>query len=333
MKEKHTKFLFIIFLATLSLSGCSPVSPQGDIFIEEELGAYAFGPLVDVDMDELIQFEYDGEEIRIPYHVEGHAPGIVSELGWFLFVGGLPQPTRLETTEGEIFRETAYMHNFALEFMERIEFYVVFTPVSGILGERVGMIAGALLRPDFIPESIQRPAFGIFHALTATIPAEILMNSGAQSTWIEYSDFRLDPISENIIIDEEVYLYTNESLEELLVQFPRIGLSPSEGELQLNYEEVIFAHDGQVMLRFFVYGGQEVTNRITFFVNHQPVQINDADFIEVSMEHGKMAIIDVAFSLEDDASHFNSLYAIMITGGDAQMQDIFKTRTLLLVNE
>ena len=69
-------------------------------------------------------------------------------------------------------------------------------------------------------------------------------------------------------------------------------------------------------------------------MNHEPVQINGgADFIEVQMEYGQMALIDVSLSL-NDLDHFNSIYAMMMaTGEDYHGQDIFKTWTLLLVNE
>jgi len=202
MKNNIKGMLTIIILA-ISLLGCNATSASESLYGEEipveELGAYSFGPLLNVEMDALIQFEFSGEEIRIPYHVEGHGLGVVSEFAWFVMVDGLLQPTRLETVGGDILREVANMHNFALEFGKRLEFYVVFTPISGEIGQRVGFIAGTLLRPYFMPEDIERPSFGIFHALSATIPAEIQINGEIGASFSSYSTSRLIEIYQEIL--------------------------------------------------------------------------------------------------------------------------------------
>lgn len=324
---------FMTLLPFLLLTGCSTIDEPDDEVLFEELGAYAFGPLLDVEIDELIQFEYVGEEIRIPYRVEGHAQGITSEFGWFLLVDALPQLTRLETFEGEILSEEAYMHHFALDFSQWQDFYVILQPSHGEAGTRVGMIAGALLRPDFMPENLENPSFDIFHALTATIPAEILIERNTVNSARGYTHTELESIPEEVIVLEEASLQEGESFEEILVQFPRIGLFPKESELDVHFSGIIPASGGQVDLRMFVYGGHAVTSRITLFVNHQPVQVNGADFVEIEMEVGQIAVVDLTLYV-DELFHFNSLYAIMMTTGeDYLIQDIAKTRTLLLVNE
>jgi len=331
MKRLMTYFM-TLFLFPL-LAGCSVSGNFDDEILFEDLGAYAFGPLLDVEMDELIQFEYAGEEIRVPYHVEGHAQGIISEFGWFLLVDGLPQPTRLETFDGEILSEESYIHEFSLNFMERIEFYVIFRPIHGEVEERVGMIAGALLRPNFMPENTENPAFNIFHALSATIPAEILISSETDRDTIGYFHTELEPIPDEILILIEESLQEDESFEDILAQFPRVGLFPYDSELDIFYEGAISSSGSQVNLRMFIYGGEAVTSRITLFINHQPVQVNGADFIEVQMEDGQIALIDLDIELEN-LEHFNSIYAIMMTTGeDYLIQDIVKTRSLLLVSE
>jgi len=135
-----------------------------------------------------------------------------------------------------------------------------------------------------------------------------------------------------------VYLFRSnlhgiEDVYTFLDQHPRIGIFPYGEEIDPDYQGVISTENGRATVHLFVYGGQEVTNRITVFVNHLPVRINGADFIEVQMSQGKMAIFDLELELAE-LDHFNSLYAIMMTTGeDYHLQDIFKTRTVLLVNE
>jgi hypothetical protein len=329
---KSSLYFICSLLFIVSLSGCNVTPDENTFPIEEELGAYSFG-LLDVEMDDLIQFEYNGEELQIPYHVEGHGENSVSEFSWFALVDGLPQPTRLETFDGEVLSELAFMHEFSLEFRERHEFYVAFTPISGKVGDQVGFIGGALLRPNFMPESIEDPTFGIFHSLAATIPAEIDINFPINSRHSGYFDTQLKEIPKNVLEHEATFLTENEELETFLKQWPRMGLTPYGEEIQLDYEGLISIHDGYARLQLFLYGGQDVINRVTLFVNHLPVQVNGADFIEVQMKEGKIAILELELELEGVTS-LNTLYAIaMPTGNDYHLQDIIKTRTLLLVDD
>ena len=149
-----------------------------------------------------------------------------------------------------------------------------------------------------------------------------------------YIDVELQPIPQNILTDEQHRMEAGVNFEQWLAAWSRIGIIPTDTEIQLNYDGVIQAEDGAVNVSLFVYGGMEIRSRITFFVNHQPVQVNGgADFIEVQMQDGEMAVIDVELSLEA-LEDFNSFYAMMMaTGEDYHGQDIFKVRTLLLVNE
>ena len=198
MKLKLNLRLPIFILIALALVGCqqsTPQTAQENNFMEEELGAYAFGPIIESgDYDVTPQFEYHGEDVRIPYFVQGWGDGIISEFGWFLFIDGVLQSTRLETKDGEVFREEAYMHEFGLAFEEMHEFYVVFTPVTGRLGQQVGLIGATILRPSFMPESIERPYFQIFHNLSATLPAELSINSSILNNFSVYSSINLTDI-------------------------------------------------------------------------------------------------------------------------------------------
>ena len=331
----------ITFFILLFLIGCQQLGNTDDgntvPHSEVELGAYSFGTLLDVEMDELIRFVYEGEEIRIPYHVEGLGQGIVNQFAWFVLVDGLPQPTRLEMSDGSIFREKSYMHHFELEFLERHEFYVVFVPISGSLGETVSFIAGGILRPDFLPEDIENPSFRGFHHLTATIPAEILINypipESAFPTMYNKLDDDLIPQTDELLAQIQLLLMEGQDVNDIIAYFPVFNLFPADGNVYINYDGLLKVDESGVRMRLLLLGGQEVTSRITFFVNHKPVEVNDVDFIEVLMRNEMMLIMDVSLQVEQlDA--LNSVYAIIMTAGeDYHVQDIFKTPTLLLVND
>lgn len=322
----------LLFIITL-ITGCqtNTLELQENDFIEEEIGAYAFGPVVEnISLDELFQFEYNGDEVRIHYYVQGWSRGIISEFGWLLFVDGVIQPTRLETLEGEPFRDAAYMHEFGLNFEEKIEFYVVFTPVSGTIGQEVGVIGATILRPNFMPESIDRPYFQIFHSLSATLPAELSINSNIGNHFSVYRDINFIDIPYEVLIElmDITGIPETDEIVEILEEhlfFYLIG--------NREHQSIVYAENGNINFQLRILGGQEVSNRVTIFINHKPVLINGSDFIELTMEQGKMANIQIEIDI-DTLEDFNSIYAIvMTTGDDYHIQDIFKTRTLLLINE
>jgi len=73
---KKLKILLLICLAIVMMVGCQNEIEGGR---EEELGFYSFGHMM--DEYELFQIEYNGDLVRIPYHVEGLALTIDSEFG------------------------------------------------------------------------------------------------------------------------------------------------------------------------------------------------------------------------------------------------------------
>jgi len=245
----------------------------------------------------------------------------------------LPQETKLETVDGEIFREAALVHEFSLSYQERYDFYVVFTPQSGIIGETVMVVGTAIFHPSFVPESADQPFFGISHSMTSAFPIELEINHEIEKILNGNSMSVLQPISQEILDAEVRRLDPNIDLALNFQHFPRVSIFPNEAEFQLIYEGIVIAENGRARLTFLTYGGEESLNRITFFVNHKSVQVNGYDFIEVQMEHGKMLMIDVDLTL-DSLDAYNTIYALMMAAGsEYEVQDVFKTPTLLLVNE
>lgn len=327
----------LIFI-TIILTSCQNRNETEELLgyvQEEELGAYSFGnPNFDFEENELI---YTGELLRIPYHVEGLSQNIVAEFGWFLFVDGLPQPTKLMTSTGDIFREMAYMHEFSLSYQERYEFYVMFYPHSGRIGETMMSVGTAMFAPSFIPRDVYYPFFGFFHNLSSTMPGEISINYNIEHKLIGKIIDNLQPISQEILEAEEKWLAEwigpDVDLELDLQSFPRMNISPRDSDFQLMYEGAIFVEEGHVNFTFLTYGGEEARNRITFFVNHQPVQVNGFDYLEVQMENGQMLKLEISLELEN-LDTFNTIYALRsVAGMDYESYDVFKTPTLLLINE
>ena len=329
MKKKLIT-LIIVIMTVIGISGCGSIDDDGSDLVDmlEELGGFGFGGIYAVK-GETSQFEYNGDEIRIPYWIEGsEEEGVISEFGLLAFTDGLPQPMRLETMDGEVFREMSYLHDFILEYDERLEFELVFTPVSGSVGQQVSFIVGSIFGPHSLPESINRPNFSPFHDLFARFPDEIMINSEIQNSSTNYLEVELVELSERMIESETDHFgfFTTGT--------PRLWLLPEGIDHQINLADVIVTQDGRVNAQLLVYGGQEVRSRLTVFVNHQPVQVNGADFIEIQMQDEQMLALDIELVL-DELDYFNSLYVMMMaTGEDYLLQDdMYKSPSILLIYE
>ena len=325
MMSKKLNFILLIGIMFALLVSCRNSEME---VIEEELGTFSFG----FSWDEMIELEYNGEYVRIPHFVEGFAQTIDSEFGWFLYVDGLPQETWLENVDGELFREKSFMHTFSLAYRERYDFYVVFSPISGEYGSSTSATSAAILRPSFISNNIDYPIFDPFHNLSYSVQGEVRINYPINNRLSENVNVELESITQEVINAEEERLGEG-NLEDFLKSFRRVSILPYGHDFELHYEGSITVEDGNASFIFLAYGGCESLNHITFFVNHEPVQINGYDFIEVQMEHEKMVMIEVSMTF-DNLEAFNSLYAIMaIPNITESLETMHKTTTLLLINK
>jgi len=333
--KKIFAICFILFLVlgctNHNIENNNYLTTSGDDFEIEELGNFSFIP-IGIGADEILTVEYYGEYIRIPYRLQGLANSIDSEFGWFIFVDGLPQPSYLETLTGEVMRKSEYIHMFSLGYQEYLEFYIVFRPISGAINTNVSLMAATLLQPNFLPNSKDNPLFFPFHNLFAPISDIIEINYEITNDFLVSEYKNLMPISKNLIHDISSFHQATD-ISTFLRYSPMIEIIPRDKELQINYEDLIVAKNGTIYLQLLVFGGQNVTNRITFFVNHEPVQANGVDFFKIELIEGYMAVIDVTIEA-DNLNEFNSIYAIMMTtGDDFRMQGMFKSPSLLLVSE
>ena len=323
----QTIILFLIFsVSILPLSGCSV--KENEFFEKIEMAAYAFGPLLIENVYEVPLKEYVGEEIWFPYFVKGYGYGVVSEFSWFAFVDGIPQRTRLVSYYGEIISDEAYMHHFALAYEELKKFYVVFEPRSGTFNQYVGFIGATIFESD-----MTNLEYGFFHQLSATLPSEIRIRSFMLSNFDVFHAVELEEMSQDILEELKNFFDSEYNIEELLRTNPIFNLFPVGGKVSLEYIDSVLTFNETIRLNLFLTGGEEVTSRITFFINQEPVQVNESDFIEINMEIGKMTIIPVEIVAEN-IDDYDILYAIMMTtGADYHIQEIFKTPALILIRE
>lgn len=286
------------------------------------LGAMGFDPM------EKVTLTYDGSPITLSYYFEG--TGSETEVGLMFFLDGMAQPYQiLETSRQEetsAIHEEVYLSKFQLSSNIRIEFTVAMTPVTGSVGDELGLFPVVLFEPSFFPET-EEGNFGIFHNANFYFPVSIQIETNAPQ---QAEDFVVDvetaPIPESRKdqsdlnpsgrVDQPVFtLYTGEFL--------------SWGEPRLT------AENGKITLKLSGYGGVEAAYRVTIFVNHTPVPIAGHDNFLIETHYDQVSTFSFTLDIQGD-DQLNSLYAIAVPVGESyKNDDIYgqKTSSVLLIND
>ena len=336
------KLLFIISFSLILLVGCSGDGNkkqvkkeleknndelveqfQEDDVINESSGMIGYG----FPDNSPNQYVYQGTTIEIPYYIEnmGKAGEKNAEVGLLLFANGEPQPFSVGE-EGKK-REEVVMQKFSLSPGEKKELKLRFHPVSGKKGENIGIIPATIWNPDFFPKSKENPNFGNCLQLGANIPLTIQMKSDGKALYTHAeTNAKMVDIPKEILAAYEGA--EGEDSYDILDNSVGFTMEPSEKNTRL-----LKAENGKADITINLYGGKQVTDKITVFINNEPIVINDGNYIEIDTKKGKMWQIN--FSL--DVSKYgecSTIYAVAMTSGrDYVVDDIYQTSALLLVND
>ena len=296
--------------------------PEDEI-VKESSGLVSFG-YMDVDKDVYV---YDGKEVEIPYYAEnmGEEGENDAEVGLMFFVNGELQPYTI-VSENDSKTEENTMQIMKLEAKEKKEFKVKFKPISGKKGENIGIIPAIIWNPESIPNE-SNPRFGNNQHLSANIPVVIKMKKNGQNLLKKAkTEITIEDIPKEIL--EELETWHGADDYDILDSSVNFQIESSEKN-----KSIIYGTDGKVSITMKLYGGKQVTDKITVFINNQPVKIDGKDYVQVKTEKGKMCTIKCDIDISQ-YGELNSLYAIAMTAGeDYKIQDIYKTDSLLLVNK
>lgn len=238
-----------------------------------------------------------------------------------MFVDGNVQDYRIEAN-GKI----QTMQKITLKPKERKEFKLIFKPVSGKKGEKVGVIPATIWNPDSLPKE-KNPSWGNNQQLSANVPLEIKMKcNGTNQLKATKKHIKVSDIPEEILNDwKNTYVSDEYDSLDSSVNF--------EMESSVKDKQILYTKDRKVPITLKLYGGASVNEKITIFINNSTVKIDKKDYIKVKTKKGKMITVtaNLDFSGYD---RINSIYAIVMTsGGDYKIQDIYKTDSLLLINK
>lgn len=284
-----------------------------------EVGSFSYGwP------DERDVFPYSGKPLEIPFKLTGTMES-PQEVGLLLYVDGIVQPYSAVLSDGTELTD-AYMQTFKLEQDVENIFNLVFQPVTGKAGENLSIQAVTILRPSYLPEGAENPNYGFYHSANITIPLQIAFDKDAPAEEQKASSNSYEVVDiPKSITDSDEYFGLENSRDTNTV----LSVIPAEDE----NGSVIYSKDDTVTFKVRLYGGPEANQNITVFVNHQPVQIDGADYLAVRTQKGKM--VEATITL--DASVFgesNTIYAIASsTGRDSGLTETVKSPSILFINK
>lgn len=341
--KKNVLHIFVLLFIFLFFSGCNNSFESTEIketqnnesvadsFLHDSsstsLGTFSFGIVSENNTKQV--YEYSGNELRIPFKVMGLDENVSSDFGLMVFVDGLSQPYKIAKKNGEVIEEQ-HMHKFYLKNQETQEFDILFTPVTGKKGERVGVVFSTILNPGFIPQNEQRASYGIYHSLNATLAQEIYFKNVPinKKEQLKYSQYSVEDIPQEMIDKLKGFKLSNN-------YNPLDSNFMTELSSQVKDTNIFKADNGKVKLEFNIYGGQEATYRTVFFIDHKPVSIMGADYLETKTTKGKMCSAEVELDI-GGLNRLSTLYAITNPAGkDYMAVNVFpiKTRSFLLVND
>lgn len=291
----------------------------------ERIGGYSAGP-VGIDPRNGDTLTYIGDPIQVSFFLQG--TGSDTEVGLMLFLDGVVQPHQVVKTSQQEdppeLGQDVIISKHRVSSNGRTEFTVSFTPISGTIGEELGLSRLFLFEPSFTPET-ENQTFGIYQDGTPQLLAPVIMKTDAPQ---KGDDYKVDVETTPIPQSEKIASQLNPSGR---ISQPKFLFY--SGENKWNNKSI--TQNGRIEMTASVYGGIEADYRVTVFVNHQPVSVAGHQDFLIQTHYDQIStyrfILDV-----HDYDRLNSLYAIFIPVGQSYKDsDIHGTKipSILLIND
>lgn len=284
-----------------------------------EVGSFSYGwP------DERDVFPYSGKALDIPFKLMGTKEGAPQEVGLLLFVDGIAQPYSVAFDDGTELAD-AYMQTFQLEQDVENIFHLIFQPVTGKAGDTLSVQAVTILTPGYLPEGEENPNYGYYHSANITIPLQIAFEKDAPAEGQKKAseNYEIVDIPKSITDNDKFF-----GIESSRDANTNLSVVSAEDE----NSPVLCSKDGTVTFKVRLYGGPEANQNITVYVNHEPVQVDGADYFAVRTQKDKMVEATVTLSASAFGEN-NTIYAIAAsTGRDSNLTETVKSSSILFVN-
>lgn len=279
--------------------------------------------------------EYTGGEAEMPYSAECSGSG--KNMGFVLFVDGIPQPYRLNG-QGEY----AYMHPFALKEDDVREYFTFnFVPVTGKAGDTLSLVTMDMFNAGFEPDMVNSSNFGLYGgAVTAhyeihlsaeperdaQLPGPLRAISNVSVT----SELMTDGFVDRYLAADVGMSVDGESREDTLEENVYM-FDTYDGNTELNDLEVT----GKDTLRIAVdmCGIPGLTYRLYVFADHVPLTDGEDQVWELTLEKGKVARLEADLDLRALPEAVTTFYftAVLVENdfdAETSIYDFMKTGSL-----
>ncbi|MFL1674566.1 beta-glucanase/beta-glucan synthetase [Paenibacillus thiaminolyticus] len=254
---------------------------------------------------EMIPLRYDGGELKIDYSVS--ASGEAKNVGFLLFVDGLPQPYKLNAPEAPY----QYMHIIDLEKDDQeTPLAFLFTPVTGKQGDTIAVSIASVYNPAFIPDLAETSSYGGYHAILEAVGSVAFardadtLDHSAIPRYEYISNVRLSaaPLTQELVVDAGA-----ESIDEADDQV--YSLLQFDGALADDKHHI--NDQGTLHVTFTLFGPPGARYQNTFYINHEALTSEDGGTFETILEKGKAAVIEADLHL-DKLEDFNTFYVVSV---------------------
>ena len=278
---------------------------------------------------EHLPFSYDGGEFQLAYQYS--VTGKLDAVGFLLFLDGKPQPYKVNDTTAEY----EYCHSFAAgEEGEDQNFSFLFQPVTGSAGDTLSLTVVSITNPDFQPDMESTSSYGWYHK-TLDSRVELQFNVDAPAAHSDLPPVR-EIFSQSEVREEKV---TAQYVENELPKYGWGGVSMDTLDSGIYYT---FSCDGgitydnlrvsaPVTLRFTMCGTAGTSYSIAFFLDHQPVKLDESTCRSITLSKGGIMELETVID-PDKLGQFNTFYCVAVPQGGAS-GSFFKTNSILLYKE
>lgn len=327
----------VLVMGCCWLAGCGgqkelpalTVSSEEDPFADSEENLY-FGSIthgIDYEAASSNIFEYNGEKMEIPYSVT--AEGVVSKVGFLIFVDGILQPYQVDDTNSDY----AYLHQLDLEDKTTKDFRFLFEPVTGQAGDELDICVVSVTSQiqgadhELLFGASQSYLFSHFRVRfnSNTVPPDFKFDG--------YNQLLVNPtVSDEELTLEKITIYTDDNMmddgsdndlnKEIYEKLYLSGADVSQNPLQKVGDKT------SVEVRHAILGHPGIQYRTTIFLDYVPLAADGQFYFDRDLESGISSLLDAEINLSAmDGNHILSVISVPCNASDYP-DDVIETRIL-----
>ena len=285
------------------------------------------------DDNSMYRLEYTGEEMNVPYYIQGS--GIARKCGFLVFVDGIPHPYKVK----EMDVEYQYMHIFELEENMMENYTLQFMPMIGKKGEKLSVCITSIIDPQYIPNMKDSFSYGHTHeSLAAVYPIVFQENTLQDILLTEKIDETSKEVIHNLVQEEtEIDLDYIEELDENVPDLNsgiETGLYIDGDSMKLSEVSDISGKE-IIHIQYIIMGHPEAKYKTSFYLNHEPLVYQGKNAFTSLLKKGQMESIE--FDLDTENLENTTFYAVSVPCNSADYPDdvfgIYKSNSICFYKE